>query len=111
MFGKGSFPHPKGSGDSGVQGYYRPPLKMYIASRLHIAMVQGYKYADGKWYPFADNARCVRGVIECITDPEVIDSAIRVGELIRWFDGGSDNNPPYDMILSRVMFVPAMVMI
>ena len=52
------------------------------------------------WRRNADNARCVRGVLQCITDPEVIDSAIRVAGITRWFDGGSDHNPPYDKILS-----------
>ena len=48
----------------------------------------------------ADNARCVCWVLRNITDPEAIDSAIRLAGTIRWFDGDSDHNPPFDVIVS-----------
>ena len=48
----------------------------------------------------ADNVRCVSWVLWNITDPEAIDSAIRLAGSIRWFDGNSDHNPPYDLIVS-----------
>jgi hypothetical protein len=48
----------------------------------------------------ADNARCVCWVLRNITDPEAIDSAIRLAGTIRWFDGDSDHNPPFDLIVS-----------
>lgn len=47
-----------------------------------------------------DNARCVCWVLRNITDPEAIDSAIRLAGSIRWFDGDSDHNPPFDVIVS-----------
>ena len=48
----------------------------------------------------ADNARCVCWVLRNITDPEAIDSAIRLAGTVRWFDGGSDHDPPFDLIVS-----------
>jgi hypothetical protein len=48
----------------------------------------------------ADNARCVCWILRNITDPEAIDSAIRLAGTIRWFDGDSDHDPPFDLIVS-----------
>ena len=48
----------------------------------------------------ADNARCVCWVLRNVTDPEAIDSAIRLAGAIRWFDGDSDLDPPFDSIVS-----------
>ena len=48
----------------------------------------------------ADNARCVCWILRNITDPEAIDSAIRLAGTIRWFDGDSDDNPPLGSIVS-----------
>ena len=47
-----------------------------------------------------DNARCVSWVLRNITDPEAIDSAVRLAGTIRWFDGDSDHDPPFDLIVS-----------
>ena len=47
-----------------------------------------------------DNARCVSWVLRNITDPEAIDSAIRLAGTIRWFDGDSDHDPPFELIVS-----------
>jgi hypothetical protein len=47
-----------------------------------------------------DNARCVCWVLRNITDPEAIDSDVRLAGLIRWFDGDSTYNPPFDLIVS-----------
>ena len=47
-----------------------------------------------------DNARCVCWVLRNITDPEAIDSAIRLAGTIRWFNGDSDLHPPFDLIVS-----------
>ena len=47
-----------------------------------------------------DNVRCVCWVLRNITDPEAIDSAIRLAGTIRWFDGDSDHDPPFDLIVS-----------
>ena len=47
----------------------------------------------------ADNARCVCWVLRNITDPEAIDSAVRLAGTIRWFDG-DDHDPPFDLIVS-----------
>ena len=47
-----------------------------------------------------DNARCVSWVLRHITDPEALDSAIRLAGTIRWFDGDPDHDPPFDFIVS-----------
>jgi hypothetical protein len=47
-----------------------------------------------------DNARCVCWVSRNITDPEAIDFDIRLAGIIRWFDGHSDHDPPFDLIVS-----------
>jgi len=48
----------------------------------------------------ADNVRCVCWVLRNITDPEAIDSAIRLAGIIRWFDGNPNHDPPFDLIVS-----------
>ena len=47
-----------------------------------------------------DNARCVCWVLRNITDPEAIDSAIRLAGAIRWFDGNVDVDPPFEFVVS-----------
>jgi hypothetical protein len=47
-----------------------------------------------------DNVRCVCWVLRNITDPEAIDSDIRLAGIIRWFDGDSTHDPPFDLIVS-----------
>jgi len=47
-----------------------------------------------------DNARCACWVLRNITDPEAIDSDVRLAGTIRWFDGNSNHDPPYDSIVS-----------
>jgi hypothetical protein len=51
-----------------------------------------------KWN--ADNARCMCWIIRNITDPEAIDSAIRLAGTIHWFDGNVDVDPPFEFIVS-----------
>jgi hypothetical protein len=48
----------------------------------------------------AANARCVSWVLRNIADPEAIDSAVRLAGIIRWFDGDSAHDPPFDLIVS-----------
>jgi hypothetical protein len=48
----------------------------------------------------ADNARCVSWVLRNITDPEAIDSAVRLAGTIRWFDGDPNHDPPFNLIVS-----------
>ena len=48
----------------------------------------------------ADNVYCVCWIIRNITDPEALDSAIRLAGNIRWFDGDVDVDPPFDVIVS-----------
>ena len=50
----------------------------------------------------ANNARCVCWVLQNITDPEAIDSAIRLAGTIRWFDSDSDYDPLFDLIISTL---------
>ena len=47
-----------------------------------------------------DNAHCVCWVLRNITDPEAIDSAIRLAGTIHWFDDNSHHDPPFDLIIS-----------
>jgi len=47
-----------------------------------------------------DNARCACWILRNITDPEAIDSDIRLVGTIQWFDGNSNHDPPYDSIIS-----------
>ena len=47
-----------------------------------------------------DNVRCACWVLQKITDPEAIDSDVRLAGTVRWFDGDSDRDPPYDLIVS-----------
>jgi hypothetical protein len=46
------------------------------------------------------NTHCVSWILRNITDPEAIDSAIRLASTIRWFDGDSDHGPPFEFIVS-----------
>jgi len=48
----------------------------------------------------ADDARCVSWILRNITDPEALDAAIRLAGTIRWFDDGTNVEPPYDLIVS-----------
>jgi len=47
-----------------------------------------------------DNARCVCWVLRNITDPEAIESAIRLAGTVRWFTGDPNQVPPYDLVVS-----------
>ena len=62
--------------------------------RVHVWNLETTRRQNG------DNARCVSWVLRSITDPEAIDSAIRLAGAIRWFDGDADHDPPFDMIVS-----------
>ena len=62
--------------------------------RLHAWNLEAIRRQD------ADNVRCVCWVLRNITDPEAIDSAVHLAGTIRWFDGDSDHNPPFDLIVS-----------
>ena len=46
------------------------------------------------------NARCVCWVLRDLTDPEALDSGIRLAGDIRWFNDDSDRGPPFDVIVS-----------
>jgi len=48
----------------------------------------------------ADDVQCVSWILRNITDPEALDTAIRLAGTIRWFDDGINVNPPYDLIVS-----------
>jgi len=47
-----------------------------------------------------DNVRCVCWVLQNFTDPEAIESAIRLAGTIRWFDGDPNHDPPFELIVS-----------
>jgi len=65
-----------------------------LALRVRIPNPEALRKQD------ANDARCVCWVLRNITDPEAIDSAIRLAGTIRWFNGDFDHNPPYDLIVS-----------
>ena len=48
----------------------------------------------------ADNVCSVCWIIRNITDPEALDSAIRLAGTLRWFDGDAEVDPPFDVIVS-----------
>ena len=65
-----------------------------LGLRLHVWNFESIRRQN------ADNARCVCWVLRNITDPEAIDSAIRLAGIIRWFDGDVNHDPPFDFIVS-----------
>lgn len=44
--------------------------------------------------------RCVSWILRNITDPEALDTTIRLAGKIRWFDDGANVGLPYDLIVS-----------
>ena len=50
----------------------------------------------------ANDIRCVSWILRNITDREAIDAAIRLAGTIRWFEGGVDTEPPYDVVVSTL---------
>ena len=48
----------------------------------------------------ANDARCVSWILRSITDQDALDTAIRLAGTIRWFEEGTDIEPPYDFIVS-----------
>ena len=48
----------------------------------------------------ADNARCVCWVLQNVTDPEAINSAMRLASIVRWFEDDVKADPPYNIIAS-----------
>ena len=46
------------------------------------------------------DARCVSWVLRNIADPEALDAAIQLSGTIRWFEDGTDTEPPYALIIS-----------
>ena len=62
--------------------------------RVHVRNLEALQKQNG------DNARCVCWVLQNITDPEAIDSAICLAGTIRWFDGDSDHDPLFDLVVS-----------
>ena len=57
----------------------------------------------------ANDAGCVSWILRNITDPEALDTAVHLAGTIRWFDDGTNADPPYDVIASifEACFDPA----
>jgi len=73
----------------------QPPVPHNIRGlRLHVRNLKGIRRQN------AANAHCVSWILRNITDPEAIYSAIRLAGDIRWFDGDSSYDPPFDLIVS-----------
>ena len=93
-----------------VQGIQRSKSSTSLPMSIDEARLQLQEPRTGLLVPVRDlsarrdrnaaNARCVCWVIRCITDPEAIDSAIRLAGSIRWFDGDVDVDPPFGFIVS-----------
>jgi len=47
-----------------------------------------------------DDVRCVSWILRSITDSEALDAAIRLAGMVRWFEDGTNVEPPYDLIVS-----------
>ena len=79
-----------------VEDITRQPLAPQNNSglRLHVWNLKALRKQN------TNNMRCVSWVLRNITDPEAIDSAIRLAGTIRWFDGDSNCDPPFDLIVS-----------
>ena len=96
----------------------RPPLHHPL---LPIAIPVGNTQLRefGPWLKFQDLAiicrtnaadvACVSWILWNITDPEALDTAVRLAGTIRWFGDGTDAYPPYDSIVStfEACFDPA----
>ena len=50
----------------------------------------------------ASDARCVSWILWNITDPEALDTTIRLAGIVRWFEDGPNVEPPYDLIVSTL---------
>ena len=46
----------------------------------------------------ANDARCISWILRSITDQDALDAAIRLAGTIRWFEKGTDIDPPYGLI-------------
>ena len=46
------------------------------------------------------DARCINWILDRITDPEAIESALRLACTIRWYDDGVDSQPAYEVLNS-----------
>ena len=92
-------------------------MKRWVRHRLSVPSPQLDSRVDGamaRWRPptrgpqtdlalsqtHASDIRCVSWILKNITDREAIDAAIRLAGTIRWFKGGINAEPPYDMIVS-----------
>ena len=47
-----------------------------------------------------NDMRCISWILRNITDPEALDAAVRLAGIVRWFEDGTDLEPPYDLIVS-----------
>jgi len=65
-----------------------------LGLRVHVRNLEALRKRN------TDHVRCACWVLRNITDPEAIDSDIRLAGTIRWFDGDSNHDPPYDLIVS-----------
>jgi hypothetical protein len=92
-----------------VQGFGRTGLLPTTTRDVHRrplvprnapGLLVGVRNLEALWWQNTHHARCVSWFIRNITDPEALDFAIRFAGTIRWFDGNSDYDPPFDFIVS-----------
>ena len=48
----------------------------------------------------ASDVRCVSWILRSVTDLEAVDAAVRLAGTIRWFEDGTNVEPPYYAIIS-----------
>ena len=81
-----------------IQGRRVVVLPHYQPSVPHT--VPGLRNLKGLQRQNTDDGSCICWVLRNITEPETIDTAIRLAGIIRWFDGDTDHNPQFDVIVS-----------
>ena len=92
--------------DQEIRRYKRTPLPTTLTDVHHrfgtgqrSGLLVSPKNLENLRKQNADNVRCVCWVLRHITNPEAIDSALRLASVVRWFEGDVDIDPPYDIIL------------
>lgn len=77
---------------------FTPPL--YTSNFWNIGPVLKEQNLDLPRTTNRADARCINWILDRITDPEAINSALRLACTIRWYDGGVDSRPSYEELNS-----------
>ena len=85
---------------TGVLPITRDPNQQQLTPRSGPRLLVRVRNLEALRSQNTGDARCVSWILRNITDPEAIDSAIRLAGDIRWFNGGPTDSPPYSSIVS-----------